>query len=148
MISHFIFQCYLISCTFSVYMNFSTYLCIIVFHTVCYYVSIIFRKEIKEEFEDTKGVIRICESKDRQHNGQKKKDKNDKQWSTKYYTKTKVRVTRTPLTTGGELRCSGRVSSSCSNVWTRPICICKHHVIGEWNVTTKKRKKEKKETWL
>jgi len=29
-----------------------------------------------EEFEDTKGVIRICKSnKDRQHNDQKKKDK-------------------------------------------------------------------------
>jgi hypothetical protein len=31
---------------------------------------------LKEEFEDTKGVIRIRNSKkDRQHNGQKKKDK-------------------------------------------------------------------------
>ena len=30
----------------------------------------------KEEFEDTKGLIRICKlSKDRQHNSQKKKDK-------------------------------------------------------------------------
>jgi hypothetical protein len=30
----------------------------------------------EEEFEDTKGVIRICKSgKDRQHNGQKKNDK-------------------------------------------------------------------------
>jgi len=29
----------------------------------------------KEEFEDTKAVIRIRKSKDRQHNGQKKKDK-------------------------------------------------------------------------
>jgi hypothetical protein len=28
-----------------------------------------------EEFEDTKGVIRIRNSKDRQHNDQKKKDK-------------------------------------------------------------------------
>jgi hypothetical protein len=30
---------------------------------------------IKGEFEDTKGVIRIYKSKDRQHNGQKKEDK-------------------------------------------------------------------------
>ena len=38
----------------------------------------------EEEFEDTKGAIRICKSKkDRQHNGQKKKDK---QSSTKHYT--------------------------------------------------------------
>jgi hypothetical protein len=29
----------------------------------------------KNSFEDTKGVIRIRKSKDRQHNGQKKKDK-------------------------------------------------------------------------
>jgi hypothetical protein len=31
-----------------------------------------------------------------------------------YGYKAKDRVTRTPLKTGGELRCSGRVSSSCS----------------------------------
>ena len=31
---------------------------------------------MQEEIEDTKGVIRICKSKkNRQHNGQKKKDK-------------------------------------------------------------------------
>ena len=47
----------------------------------------------KGEFEDTKGVIRICKSKDRQHNGQKKEDK---QRSTKHTYKTKDRVTRTP----------------------------------------------------
>ena len=29
----------------------------------------------QEEFEDTKGVIGIRKSKDRKHNGQKKKDK-------------------------------------------------------------------------
>jgi hypothetical protein len=28
----------------------------------------------QEEFDDTKGVIRIRKSKDRQHNGKKKKD--------------------------------------------------------------------------
>jgi hypothetical protein len=31
--------------------------------------------ETEKEFEDTKWVIRIRKSKDRQHNGQKKKDK-------------------------------------------------------------------------
>jgi len=30
---------------------------------------------LQEEFEDTKGVIRICKSKDREFNGQKKNDK-------------------------------------------------------------------------
>jgi hypothetical protein len=38
---------------------------------------------MQEEIEDTKGVIRIRNSTDRQHNGQKKKDK---QLSTKQYT--------------------------------------------------------------
>ena len=47
---------------------------------------------------------------DRQNNGQKKKDK---QRSTKHTQKTKDRATRTPLKTGGEFICSGRVSSSC-----------------------------------
>ena len=55
---------------------------------------------LKKEFEDTKGVIRICNSKDQQYNGQKKKDN---QRSTKHMHKTKDRVTRTPLKTGGEL---------------------------------------------
>ena len=40
----------------------------------------------KEEFEVTKGVIRIRKSTDRQHNGLNKKDKRDKQRSTKHYT--------------------------------------------------------------
>jgi len=44
----------------------------------------------------------------------KEKVQKNKQRSTKYTYKTKDRVTRTPLKTGGELRCSGRVGSSCS----------------------------------
>ena len=48
-----------------------------------------------EELEDTEGVIRIhISKKNRQHNGQKKKDK---QRSTKHTHKTKDQVTRTPL---------------------------------------------------
>jgi hypothetical protein len=50
---------------------------------------------VKEEFEDTKGVIRIRKLKNRQHNGQKKKDK---QRSTKHIHKAKDRVI--PLKTG------------------------------------------------
>jgi hypothetical protein len=41
----------------------------------------------------------------------KEKVQKNKQGSTKHTYKTKDRVTRTPLKTGGELRCSGRVSS-------------------------------------
>jgi hypothetical protein len=44
----------------------------------------------------------------------KEKVQKDKQRSTKHTYKAKDRVTRTPLKTGRELRCSGRVSSSCS----------------------------------
>ena len=66
----------------------------------------------KEEFEDTKGVIRNrISKKNKQHNGQKKKTQKDKQRSTKHTYKTKDRVTRTPLKAGGELRCSGKVNS-------------------------------------
>jgi hypothetical protein len=66
--------------------------------------------------------IRISK-KNRQHNGQKKKVQMDKTWSTKYTYKTKDRVTRIPLKTVVELRCSGRVNSSCSTSGTRPVII-------------------------
>ena len=46
----------------------------------------------------------------------KEKVQKDKQRSTKHTHKTKDRVTRTPLETVGELRCSGRVSISCSKL--------------------------------
>jgi hypothetical protein len=44
----------------------------------------------------------------------KEKVQKDKQRSTKQTPKTKDRVTRTSLKTGGELRCSGKVGISCS----------------------------------
>jgi len=40
---------------------------------------------LQEEFEDAKGVIRIRKSKDRQHNGQIKRQQ-DTQQTTKHYT--------------------------------------------------------------
>ena len=51
----------------------------------------------------------------------KEKVQKDKQRSTKHTHKTKDGVTRTPLKTGGELMCSGRVSSSCSTSDTRCV---------------------------
>ena len=48
--------------------------------------------------------MRIRKSKDRQHNGQKKKDKSTNNDLHKIAQKTKDRVTRTPLKTGVELR--------------------------------------------
>jgi hypothetical protein len=44
-----------------------------------------FSCNIHEKFEDTKGVIRIRKSKDRQHKPIEKEQR-DKQWSTNYYT--------------------------------------------------------------
>ena len=61
---------------------------------------------MEEDFEDTKDVIRIRQSKDRQHNGQKKKEQKDKQWYTKHTHKTKDQIKRTPVKPG-DLRCSG-----------------------------------------
>jgi hypothetical protein len=49
------------------------------------------------------------------------KVQNNKQRSTKQTHKTKDRITRTPLKPGGELRCSGRVGSSCSASGTRRV---------------------------
>ena len=57
----------------------------------------------QEEFENTKEVIRIRKSKqDRQHNGQKKKDKRTNNSNDLHNTctqKSKNRATRTPLNT-------------------------------------------------
>ena len=44
--------------------------------------------------------------------------------------KTKDRETRTPLKTGGELRCSGRVSNSCSTSDIRRVNLVTNPVIG------------------
>jgi len=62
-----------------------------------------------------------------------KKVQKDKQRSTKHIYKTKDRVTRTPLKTRGELRCSGRVSSSWSTSGTRRVNLVTNPVINrEW----------------
>jgi LysM repeat protein len=88
--------------------------------------------------------IRISK-KNKQHNGQKipkgnrnpyieegqktqwtkEKGQKDKQRSTKHTRKTKDRVTRTPLKIMGELRCSGKVSTSSNKSMTlfQPSCI-------------------------
>jgi hypothetical protein len=63
----------------------------------------------------------------------KEKVQKDKQRSTKHTYKTKDRVTRTPLKSGGELRCSGRVISSCSTSDTRRVNLVTNLVISrEW----------------
>jgi len=75
----------------------------------------------------------------------KDKVQKDKQRSTKHTYKTKDRVTRTPLKPGGELRCSRRVSSSCStndthcvNLVTNPVISHERgtgSVYDKWNIS-------------
>ena len=61
------------------------------------------------------------------------KGQKDNQRSTKHTYKTKDRVTRTALKTGGELRCSGRVGSSCSTSGTRRVNLVTNPVMNrEW----------------
>jgi hypothetical protein len=64
----------------------------------------------------------------------KLKVQKDKQRSTKHtynkWYKTKDWVTRTPLKSGGELRCCGRVSSSCSTSDTRHANLVTNPVIS------------------
>ena len=52
------------------------------------------------------------------------------QRSTKHTHKTKDRVTRTPLKTGGKLRCSERVGSSCPTSGTRCVNLVTQPVIS------------------
>jgi len=58
---------------------------------------------MQKEFVNTKGVIRIRKSKDRQHNGQKNKKKRTNNDLRNITQKTKYRVARTPLKSGDEL---------------------------------------------
>jgi hypothetical protein len=84
----------------------------------------------EEEFEDTKGVIRIRKSKkDKQHNS-KQKGKNTNTDPQNITHKTKDRVARTPIKTGVELRCSGRVGSYCSTSGTRRVTLVTKPVIS------------------
>ena len=75
----------------------------------------------KKEFEDSKWIIRIHISKDRQYNGKTKKDKRTNNNLQNTTNKTKDRATRTTLNSGGELRCSGMLISSCSTSDTRRV---------------------------
>ena len=60
----------------------------------------------------------------------KEKVQKDKQRSTKHTHKTKDRVTRIPLITGGELGCSGRVRSFCSTSGTRRVNLVTNPVVS------------------
>ena len=95
----------------------------------------------KEEFEDTKGVIRIRKSKrNRQHNEQKKIYKRTNNDLQNKHIKLNSGNTN-PLKTGGELMCSGRVISSCSTNVTRRVnlvtsLVISHECGKDWEVFT------------
>jgi hypothetical protein len=99
----------------SVFISFSLLTSCLWFVLFCFRIVLL----MKEEFEDTKGVIRIRISKknNRQHNGLKKKYKRTNKDLQNIPVKTKDRVTWTALRIEGELRCSGRVSSN-------DFCLC------------------------
>jgi hypothetical protein len=63
----------------------------------------------------------------------KEKVQKDTQRSTKHTHRTKDLVTRNPLRSGGELMCSGRVSSTCSTSDIRRVNLFTNPVIShEW----------------
>jgi len=68
-----------------------------------------------------------------------RKVQKDKQRSTKHTYKTKDRVTRTPLKTGGELRRSGRVSSSYSISGTCRVNLKLQYIMYIWLPVNEKR---------
>ena len=80
-----------------------------------------------------KGVIRIRKSKKkRQHNGQNKKDKWTNNDQSNITHKTKDRVTRTSLKTGGEPMCSGSVNSNNSNSDSHCVTVKRHEHHLAW----------------
>jgi hypothetical protein len=84
---------------------------------------------VKGIFEDIKGEIRIRKSeKDRIHNGQKEKDKRTNNDLQSF--KNSRSSNTNPIKNLGELRCSGRVSSSCSISDTRRVTLITDPVIS------------------
>jgi hypothetical protein len=84
----------------------------------------------KEEFTDTKGDNQNPYIEEQTTQWPKEKVQKDKQRSTKHAYKSKDRVTRTPLKAGGELWCSGRISSSFSTSGTRLVNLVTNPVIS------------------
>ena len=78
------------------------------------------RLTVKQSLKKENGALkyRYIEEEQTIHRHKEKVQK-DKQRSTKHTHQTKDRVTRTSLKTGGEIRCSGRVISSCSTSGSR-----------------------------
>jgi hypothetical protein len=96
----------------------------IMFKMRAFFITKILPGHVWEEFEETKGLIRIRNW--RRTDNTMAKRKRTKEQTTNYKTqsithKVKYRVIRTPLITGGELRCSGRVNSFWSTSRTHRV---------------------------
>jgi hypothetical protein len=76
-------------------------------------------RKMEEKFEDTKEVISIRKSKDRQHNDQKIKRRKLQTTIYKHYTNNKLSSNTNHTKNRGELRCSRKVSGSCFTRDTR-----------------------------
>ena len=100
---------------------------------------------MRKKFEDNKGLIRSRKSKkDRKYNNKrKKKTKRKNNVLQTIRPTTKDWATRTPLKSGGKLRYSWWVSSSCSTSDTHRVTLVRNQVINhEWGknrivITTK-----------
>ena len=100
-------------------------------------VSIIYKKRLKIPTGNQNPYI----EEEQTTQWSKEKVQKDKQRSTKHTHKTKDRVIQTPLNSGGELRCSGRASSSCSTGDTCRVNLVTNPVISlergkNWEVFT------------
>ena len=84
-----------------------------------------------EEFEDTKrGNQNPYIEEEQKTQWLKEKVQKDKQRSRKQIYKTKDQVRRSQHKTGGKLRCSGRVSSSCATSGTRHVNLVANQLIS------------------
>jgi hypothetical protein len=91
----------------------------------------VYLHHIKKSLKIPKGGNQNCYIEEEQTTQwPKEKVQKDKQRSTKHTHKTKDQVTRTPLKTRDELRCSGRVGSSCSTCGTRRFNLVTNQVIS------------------
>ena len=81
--------------------------------------------------EDTKGVIRIRKSKDRQHNGQKKKSTMDKQRTARHYTDNQKIEQHEPHLKPG-VNSSAPESSCCPSDIRRVTLVTKPVKRHEW----------------
>ena len=88
------------------------------------------RTLLKKSLKIPKGQSETYIEKEQTPQWPKEKVQKDKQRSTKHAYKTKDRVTRTPPKTRGELRCSGKVSSSCSTSGIRRVNLVTNPVIS------------------